>query len=125
MPWGALVGGAIGLIGAGMQSDAAGNAADAQSRSAANSTAEQRREFDLVQQMYGPQRNLGYSAMGALGKLYGFGDPNSQGVPGYSTGGQPPMGGGFGGGAGRGGNDFSYGQPVGPGGLLGNGPNGR
>lgn len=81
-----------------MQAGAASDAANAQAGSAANATAEQRREFDLVQRMYDPQRNLGYSAMGALGKLYGFNDPNSQGVPGYLTGGQPSMAGGSGGG---------------------------
>jgi hypothetical protein len=93
MPWGAVVGAGIGLIGASMQSSAAGDAANAQLQGATNATAEQQREFNTVQGLYAPQRNLGYSALGQLGSLYGFGNPNTGGPPGSPQAG--PGGGGM------------------------------
>jgi len=77
MPWGALVGGALGLVGASMQSSAASDAANAQTQASQNSIAEQEREFNLIQQMLGPQRNLGYGAMGQLAGLFGLPNPNA------------------------------------------------
>lgn len=81
MPWGAVIGAAGAIGGALISSNAAGDAASAQAGAAANATGEQQREFNLIQGEYAPQRNLGYSALGGLGALYGFGNPNSQGSP--------------------------------------------
>lgn len=50
MPWGAAIAAVATIGGAAMQSDAAGDAADAQVGAANAATAEQRRQFDLTRQ---------------------------------------------------------------------------
>ena len=50
-----------------MQSNAAGDAADAQAQSSADSIAEQRRQFDLTRSDYAPYREAGTAALGKLG----------------------------------------------------------
>lgn len=86
MPWGAIiatVGGA--LIG----SSASDSAAHAQTAAAGQATAEQAREFNYMQQIYGPQRNLGYGADAMLARLFGMPNPNTSGgmYPANNTGG--------------------------------------
>ena len=86
MPWGALAGAAVGIIGGVMQSNAASDAASAQEQAAQSATAEQEREFNYMQGVYQPGRNLGYGAMGLLAQLYGLPNPQT-GKP--SAGGTP------------------------------------
>jgi hypothetical protein len=75
MPWAAAaaVGGAI--ISGSMASDAAGDAADAQSASSARSIAEQRRQYDLNRQDQAQYMKTGQGANKTLASLLGIGDP--------------------------------------------------
>jgi len=57
-----------------LQSDAAGDAADAQAGATAASIAEQRRQFDLTRGDYAPYRAIGTNALRRLGAFYGVDD---------------------------------------------------
>src|SRR4030095_749567 len=82
MPWSAAasIGGA--LISGSMASDAAGDAADAQSQACAKSIAEQRRQYDLTRADNAPFRNTGVAANSKLATLLGIG---GAGAPGTSN----------------------------------------
>jgi hypothetical protein len=95
MPWGAAIGAVGAIVGGSIQSSGAKSAANAQAQSAAAATAEQQREFDYIQQIYGPQRNLGYGADQKLAGLFGMSNPM-----GASPFGNPDGSGGGGGGPG-------------------------
>ncbi len=69
-----LIGAGAGLLGSAMQSDAAGDAADAQSAATAASIAEQRRQFDLTRGDYAPYRAIGTNALRRLGAFYDIPD---------------------------------------------------
>lgn len=62
------------LAGGLMQSDAAGDAADAQASATASSIAENRRQFDLTRSDYAPARNIGNNALRRIAALYGLDD---------------------------------------------------
>lgn len=83
----------VGVAGAAVQADAAGDASRAQVKGNNAAIAEQRRQFDLIMQMLQPQRQIGLNATNALNQLYGFGDlamPGSPGAPATQpTGGTP------------------------------------
>ncbi len=73
----AIIGGAALSAGAsalasGAQSDAAGNAANLASQSAAESVAEQRRQFDLTRSDLAPYRAVGDPALNRLAGIYGL-----------------------------------------------------
>lgn len=72
MPAAAIGGLALGVGGSLMQSDAAKSAANAQKQASEAAIAEQRREFDLVQNYLAPYRNIGTQALGTLGGIYGY-----------------------------------------------------
>lgn len=79
MPWAVaaaavVVGGS--MVSANQKKQAAKGAANAQQQGAANATAEQQQEFNTVQQLYSPTRNLGYGATSLLASLFGIPDPN-------------------------------------------------
>lgn len=130
MPWGAIIGSVAGAL---ISSSGSSDAASAQAGASNAATAEQGREFDYLQQIYGPQRNLGYGADQALASLFGFsnpmagyGSPGAGGGGGYSLfGGAAPYSGGaptpFGKGGGPGG---GWAYPMGVGGPRGGGPAG-
>jgi hypothetical protein len=61
-----LVAAGAGLLGASMQADAVGNAADSQAASSAAGIAEQRRQFDLTRGDFAPYRETGVRALGSL-----------------------------------------------------------
>lgn len=69
-----LLGAGTSLVGGLMQSDAAGDAADAQAGATASSIAEQRRQFDLTRGDYAPYRGIGTNALRRLGAFYGIRD---------------------------------------------------
>lgn len=72
MPWG-YAAAAVGTVVAGsMASDAAGNAADAQSQSAANSVAEQRRQYDQTRADQAPFMATGVAGNARLSDLLGL-----------------------------------------------------
>lgn len=75
---GALLTGGLGLIGANNASNAAENAADAQSASAAAGIAEQRRQFDAIQQMLSPFVGAGTDALGGLLDFTGLNGQEAQ-----------------------------------------------
>lgn len=71
MPWGAAIA-AVGAIGgAAMQSNAAGDAADAQQAAADRSLAEQRRQFDTTRQDLMPWLNAGQDALALQQRFLG------------------------------------------------------
>lgn len=82
----AIVGGAV--VGGIASNMAAGKSADAISGASASATAEQQREFDILQQAQAPYQQIGKSALNQLATLYGlptYQDPSTQNsaVPGY------------------------------------------
>lgn len=128
MPWGAVVGGALSLFGASQSAGASSQAAQDQEQAQEYAAQIQAQEFGIIQQEYEPQRTLGYGAMGELGQLYGFGNPNfnggmypanqatSQGLGQLGGGsfggfGSQFSSGGFGNFTGGGTNAYSYGAP--------------
>lgn len=68
MPWGAVVGAGIGLIGASMQADAAGDAAQLSADATREGVAENRRQYDQTRADYTPYRETGYRALSQLEK---------------------------------------------------------
>jgi len=66
MTWGAVAAAGAVVVGSVIASNAAGDAADAQSESSANSIGEQRRQFDLTRSDYAPYREAGTKALGHL-----------------------------------------------------------
>jgi len=66
MTWGAVAAAGAVVVGSVIASNAAGDAADAQSESSANSIGEQRRQFDLTRSDYAPYREAGTKALGQL-----------------------------------------------------------
>lgn len=64
----------VGVAGAAMQADAAGDASRAQVKGNNAAIAEQRRQFDLIMQMLQPQRQVGVNALNSLNQLYGWGN---------------------------------------------------
>ena len=73
MAWGIVASVGVGLVGAGMASDAAGNAADAQSASAAQSDATQRYQYDTTRADNAPFRETGLQANNQLASLMNSG----------------------------------------------------
>lgn len=69
MPWGAAIAAGAALIGSSMQSDAAGDASDAQSAASAAAIAEHRRQFDAIMANLQPYINAGTGALGGLERL--------------------------------------------------------
>lgn len=80
----AAVGAGATVLASSNASKAAKSAAQGQAQGAADATAEQRRQFDIVQQETAPGREIGNAALGALGSSFG--------LPGYGNG--APMTGG-------------------------------
>ncbi len=76
--WGAVIGAAASVIGSSMQSDAAGDAASAQSQSSAAAIAEQQRQYDQNRTDLAPYRTAGASAVTRLAALLGL-DPAAGG----------------------------------------------
>lgn len=74
---GSILGAGASLVGGIMGSNAASDAADAQSQAAGNSIAEQRRQYDLSRQDQSPFIKTGTAANSYLGTLLG--------LPGYNT----------------------------------------
>lgn len=60
------------IVGSVAQGNAAGRAADASQAGVKAGIDEQRREFDLIQQMLAPQRQLGTNAINTLSSIYGY-----------------------------------------------------
>lgn len=75
MPWGAVAGAAVGLIGSSMQADAAGDAAAGQQRASAESNALQRYMYDRNVELQMPTINTGNAARDRLSYLLGL-SPN-------------------------------------------------
>lgn len=73
MAWGIVAGAGISLVGGMMASDAAGNAADAQSASAAQSDATQRYQYDTTRADNAPFRETGLQANNKLAELMNSG----------------------------------------------------
>lgn len=75
MPWiiagGAVLGGALGFLGA-------DKASDAQKDAAGKSVAEQQRQYNIGLNLLEPSRALGYGAMSDLAALYGYNLPQYQ-----------------------------------------------
>lgn len=71
MPIGAIAGGSA-ILGAGAQIISGNKAAKAQKQAAAQSIAEQRRQYDQTRADYAPWRDTGASALGMLGRAYGL-----------------------------------------------------
>lgn len=84
MAWGIVAGAAVGLVGAGMQADAAGDAADAQSESAARTDATNRYIFDTQTELQKPFRDAGVTANNRLMHMLGIGRDPSAGTAGMS-----------------------------------------
>lgn len=63
MPWGAAIGGALSLAGGMMGDDSAEDAAKAQQKASEAAIAEQRRQFDILQQNQAPWLNTGKWAL--------------------------------------------------------------
>lgn len=82
MSWTAVAIGGAGLIGGLMSADAqrgaASDASDAQSASSAAGIAEQRRQFDYIQELLKPYVEAGSGAMGAQQNLLGLSGPGAQ-----------------------------------------------
>jgi hypothetical protein len=74
MPW-AVAAAGIGLAGAAMSANAAGDAADTQAASAADATGEQRRQFDLNRKDLAPVMGTGVAANARLSQLLGLVTP--------------------------------------------------
>lgn len=77
----AIIGGATlaaGVYSSSQQAGAASDAADAQSASAAQGIAEQRRQFDQVQKLLSPYVNAGTSALSQQQDLVGTNGPDAQ-----------------------------------------------
>jgi hypothetical protein len=72
MPWGIAAGAAIGLIGSSMQADAAGDAADAQERSAEKADATQRYMYDTTRADNAQFLGTGQAANNRLSYLLGL-----------------------------------------------------
>lgn len=66
---GALVGGGLGLIGAGKQASAARSAADLQYRAAQDAQRQQREMFDILNEQQRPYRESGYQALTRISEL--------------------------------------------------------
>lgn len=66
---GALVGGGLGLIGAGKQASAARSAADLQYRATQDQMRQQREMFDILNEQQRPYRESGYAALTRLGEM--------------------------------------------------------
>jgi hypothetical protein len=66
------------LVNGYMQSEAAGDAADAQSRAADAGVAEQRRQFDQIRQLLNPYVQAGTGALGQQQALIGASGPQAQ-----------------------------------------------
>ena len=73
MAWGIVASVGVGLVGAGMASDAAGDAADTQSASAAQSDATQRYQYDTTRADNAPFRETGLQANNKLAALMNSG----------------------------------------------------
>ena len=69
----ALIGGAASMSAAGTQADAATEAAGLQRDATLASIAEQRRQFEQTREDFAPYRELGATALGEYGALYGIG----------------------------------------------------
>lgn len=83
MPWvGAAIGAGASLIGAGMQSNSAGEAARAQAEATAAAIAEQRRQYDQTRTDQAPWRTAGTQAIGRLQYLLGLDSGQTAGTPG-------------------------------------------
>lgn len=74
----ALVAGGASLLGSSMQADAAGDAAAAQGQASEAGIAEQRRQFDLVQQLMQPYVAAGQPALSAQQAMLGLGPAGSE-----------------------------------------------
>lgn len=76
----AVVGGSIamGLLSSGAQSDAANSAANAQNQASSASIAEQRRQFDALQQLLSPYVTAGNSSLTAQQNLLGLNGNDAQ-----------------------------------------------
>jgi hypothetical protein len=72
MPVGAVVGGIASIGSSILGADAAKKGAKAQARAADAATAEQRRQFDLINQQNAPYREAGTAALNQLMGLYGL-----------------------------------------------------
>jgi len=83
MPWiGAAIGAGASLIGAGMQSNSAGEAARAQAEATAAAIAEQRRQYDQTRTDQAPWRTAGVESVNKLRYLLGLNSGQTEGTPG-------------------------------------------
>lgn len=80
MPWGAVIGAAGSLIGGAMSSSGAQSAANAQAQASEQAAQIQQQEFNTVEGLQAPGRNLGYGADTLLAQLYGIPNPNAAGT---------------------------------------------
>lgn len=69
MPWGAAIAAVAAIGGSMISSNAAGDAADAQQDAADRATAEQRRQFDMLQANQQPYMQYGQAQLGLLGQM--------------------------------------------------------
>lgn len=72
MSWGAVIGAGAALLGGGIASQGAKDAARESARGTEAATAEQRRQFDLTREDTAPYRQIGVQALNALGGIYGY-----------------------------------------------------
>jgi hypothetical protein len=72
MSWGFVAVAGATLVTGAMSADAAGDAADAQGRGAANATGESARQFNITNANMAPWRTTGGGAINALGRLFGL-----------------------------------------------------
>lgn len=79
--WGAIIGGAVSMLGSDKQSDAAGDAVNAQTQSAADATGELRRQFDQNRSDLAPWRAAGSAATTELAKRLGLTTQWQPGMP--------------------------------------------
>lgn len=79
MPWGFAIGGVLGLVGAGLSSHAATNAADTQANSANHAADLQMQMYQQTRSDQAPWRQAGANAVGSMSGGFGLG-PTSGGI---------------------------------------------
>jgi hypothetical protein len=77
MPWGAAIGAVGAIIGGSESSSGAQSAANAQAAAAQQAAQIQQQEFNTVEGLNAPGRNLGYGADSMLASLFGIANPNA------------------------------------------------
>lgn len=80
MPWGAVIGGAATIASGVLSGNAAGKAADAQTAASQAQLAQQKAQFDQIQQLLAPYSQVGTRAVGAQGDLLGLNGADKQGA---------------------------------------------